>query len=644
MKAASLRLAICGAFLVFSGFTLANPPESIHPLRQKHDLGAPARTDQSADGAGQVQPSLDFEIYRIRIEPIFLKPRQGGVRCYDCHSMLVTRLRLEPLSAGSSSWTEEQSRRNFEVVSQLVTPTEPLKSHLLLHPLAQEAGGDPLHTGGKFWASQDDPEWKMLAEWVRHGDRIPPAAQATAHPAATDALDFQFFKTSVEPIFLKERPGHARCYGCHILSNRVFHLETFSPGSSDWTNEQSQRNFQSALQLVVPGDPASSRLLIHPLAPEAGGDPFHSGGRQFASPNDPDWLALAEWVRGVRTGVASESLPGAMTRIYVTNSAGDTVDVIDSATNKIVQVIRGIELPHGVAFSPDGSRVYISNESESVLDVVDEKSGEILQKVPLSGRPNNIAITKDGDRVLVGIRTDPGVVDVIDTTSLKRSKSISVDGSVHNVFVTPDGKYAVSGSIENKAATIIDLRSEQAVWEVKFDSAVRPMAFEANPDGSTSRIFVQLTGLNGFAVVDFAKRAEVARIKLPDQPGGFGIPEDRTGTPSHGIGVTPDGKSLWVNSTLANAVFKYSLPELKLTGYSALPVVQTLGHSPTGAVPEWITFAPDSKIIYVSNSGAGSVSAIDTKSFKAVAVIAVGEVPKRINTLALQRPNGGKRY
>jgi YVTN family beta-propeller protein len=644
MKAASLRLAICGAFLVFSGFTLANPPESVHPLRQKHDLGAPARADQSADGAGQVQPSLDFEIYRIRIEPIFLKPRQGGVRCYDCHSMLVTRLRLEPLSAGSSSWTEEQSRRNFEVVSQLVTPTEPLKSHLLLHPLAQEAGGDPLHTGGKFWASQDDPEWKMLAEWVRHGDRIPPAAQATSHPAATDALDFQFFKTSVEPIFLKERPGHARCYGCHILSNRVFHLETFSPGSSDWTNEQSQRNFQSALQLVVPGDPASSRLLIHPLAPEAGGDPFHSGGRQFASPNDPDWLALAEWVRGVRTGVASESLPGAMTRIYVTNSAGDTVDVIDSATNKIVQVIRGIELPHGVAFSPDGSRVYISNESESVLDVVDEKSGEILQKVPLSGRPNNIAITKDGDRVLVGIRTDPGVVDVIDTTSLKRSKSISVDGSVHNVFVTPDGKYAVSGSIENKAATIIDLRSEQAVWEVKFDSAVRPMAFEANPDGSTSRIFVQLTGLNGFAVVDFAKRAEVARIKLPDQPGGFGIAEDRTGTPSHGMGVTPDGKSLWVNSTLANAVFKYSLPELKLTGYSALPVVQTLGHSPTGAVPEWITFAPDSKIIYVSNSGAGSVSAIDTKSFKAVAVIAVGEVPKRINTLALQRPNGGKRY
>src|SRR6202521_5981298 len=635
MKAASLRLAISGAFLLFSGFSLAHPPETGHRLSQKHDLGTPARADQSAGGARQMQPSLDFEIYRMRIEPIFLKPRQGGVRCYDCHSMLATRLRLEPLSSGSYSWTEEQSRLNFEVVSQLVTPSEPLKSHLLLHPLAQEAGGDPLHTGGKFWASQDDPEWKMLAEWVRHGDQMPPAAQATPRPAATDALDFQLFKTGIEPIFLKERPGHARCYGCHILSNRVFHLETLSPGSSDWTDEQSQRNFQSVLQQIVPGEPALSRLLIHPLAPEAGGDPFHSGGRQFASQNDPDWLTMAGWVRGVRTGVASESSPVAMTLIYVTNSAGDTVDVIDPATNKIVQVIRGIELPHGVAFSPDGSRVYISNESESMLDVVDRRSGEILRKVSLSGRPNNIAITKDGDRVLVGIRAEPGVVDVIDTTSLKRSKSIPVDGSVHNVFVTSDGKYAVSGSIENKAATIIDLQSEQAVWEVKFDSAVRPMAFEANRDGSTSRIFIQLTGLNGFAVVDFAKRAEVARIKLPDQPGGFGIAEGRTGTPSHGIGITPDGKSLWINSTFANAVFKYSLPDLKLIGYAALPEVHPPGHSPTGSVPEWITFTPDSKIVYVSNSGAGSVSAIDTNTLKEIAVIPVGEVPKRINTLVL---------
>lgn len=462
---------------------------------------------------------------------------------------------------------------------------------------------------------------------------IPAFAQAASPSTATRTLDFQFFKTRVQPIFLKERPGHARCYGCHILANRGFHLATLADDSTEWTDEQSQRNFQSALDQAEPGDPLSSRLVVHPLAPEAGGDSFHSGGRQFESQNDPDWLTIAAWVRGA--GAGTESLPGSTVRIYVTNSAADTIDVIDPARNEIVQVIRGIELPHGIAFSPDSTRIYVSNEADSVLDVVDRKSGEILQKVPLSGRPNNIAITKDGGHVLVGIRSDPGVVDVIETASLKRTKSIPVDGSVHNVYVTPDGKYAVSGSIENKAATVIDLSSEQAIWTIKFDRSVRPMAFETRADGSTSRIFVQLSGLNGFAVVDFAKRAEVARITLPDQPGRFGIAEGRTGTPSHGIGVAPDGDSLWVNSTMANAVFKYSLPDLKLMGYAKLPEVHAPGRASSGAVPEWITFKPDGKLVYVSDSAARLVSVIDAKTLKQVAAIPVGEVPKRMNTLVL---------
>jgi YVTN family beta-propeller protein len=581
-----------------------------------------------AGSAQQVKSALDFETYRDRIEPIFLKTREGGVRCYDCHSVMATRLRLQPLLAGMSSWTPEQSRLNFKIVSDLISPGDPMKSRLLLHPLSPEEGGDPTHAGGKFWKSKDDSEWRVLADWVRVASPVAPTASSTE----TVEAEFNYFKTSVEPIFLKGRPGHARCYGCHVLGGRSFHLEPLPAGSTTWTGEQSRRNFQNAREQITPGDPTSSRLLMHPLAPEAGGEEFHSGGRQFASQNDPDWLAIAQWVRDAGLS-APAALVDAVTRIYVTNSAGDTIDVVDSRSNKVVQVIRGIELPHGITFSPDGNRVYISNEAESVLDVVDRKSGNILQKISLSDHPNNIAITKDGGRVLVGIRADPGAVDVIDTKLLRRTKSIPVYGSVHNVFVTPDGRYAVSGSIENKTATVIDLQNEKAVWKVQFDAGVRPMAFDTNPDGSTARIFVQLSGFNGFAIVDFLKRAEIARIKFPDQPAGFGDAEGRLGTPAHGIGVAPDGKSLWVNSTVANAVFKYSLPELNLIGHTDLPLVHPLGHKPSGSVPEWITFVPDSKFVYVSNSGAASVSVIDTTTLKVVALIPVGEVPKRINTL-----------
>jgi YVTN family beta-propeller protein len=580
------------------------------------------------DSTEQAKSALDFETYRGRIEPIFLKTREGGVRCYDCHSTMATRLRLQRLSPGSSAWTPEQSRLNFKIVSDLIVPGAPTKSRLLLHPLSPEEGGDPTHAGGKFWKSTGDSEWRMLADWVR---AFSPITQPTSDSDTADGV-FNYYKAVVEPIFLKERPGHARCYGCHVLQGRSFHLEPLPISGTNWTNEQSRLNFQSAREQIIPGDPASSRLLMHPLAPEAGGEAFHSGGRQFASQNDSDWLAIAQWVREV--GPPSASAEDG-TRIYVTNSAADTIDVIDSRSNHVVQVIRGIELPHGITFSPDGNRVYISNESESVLDVVDRKSGNILQKISLSDHPNNIAITKDGGRVLVGIRADPGAVDIIDTKLLRRTKSIPVYGSVHNVFVTPDGKYAVSGSIENKTATVIDLQIEKAIWKVQFDAGVRPMAFDTNPDGSSARIFVQLSGFNGFAIVDFAKRAEIARIKLPDQPAGFGAAEGRLGTPAHGIGVAPDGKSLWVNSTVANAIFKYSLPDLNLIGHADLPLVHSLGHAPSGSVPEWIAFLPDSKFVYVSNSGAASVSVIDTTTLKVVTLISVGEVPKRMNALTI---------
>lgn len=322
--------------------------------------------------------------------------------------------------------------------------------------------------------------------------------------------------------------------------------------------------------------------------------------------------------------------------IYATNSAGTSVDVIDAATNKVVQVIEGIETPHGVTFSPDGARVYVSNEADGTLDVVDRKTAKVTRKIELSGHPNNIAITPDGKRVIVGIAQEPGALDIIDTASLARTNSVPVHGRLHNVYITPDGKYAITGSVRAKILTVIDLATEQPVWELKFEGGVRPMAIEAGPDGATRRIFVQLSDFHGFAVVDFAARKEVQRVALPDQYNAFGVEEGRTGTPSHGIAVAPDGKSLWVTSVLANSVFAYSLPDLKLLGRAPLNVLKLPGRPTLGAVPDWITFTPDSKTIYVANSTFRSVSAVDTKTFKVVATIPVGEVPKRLNTLVLR--------
>jgi hypothetical protein len=120
--------------------------------------------------------------------------------------------------------------------------------------------------------------------------------------AAAPALDFEVFKNRVEPIFLQKRPGHTRCYVCHADSNNNFRLEKLSPGQSAWSDEQSRKNFAVVSKLVNPGDASTSRLLLHPLAPEGGGDAFHSGGRQFADKNDPAWKTVADWVNGAKAG------------------------------------------------------------------------------------------------------------------------------------------------------------------------------------------------------------------------------------------------------------------------------------------------------------------------------------------------------
>src|SRR5262245_27064143 len=325
-------------------------------------------------------------------------------------------------------------------------------------------------------------------------------------------------------------------------------------------------------------------------------------------------------------------------RIYVTNSAGDSIHVIDPATNKVVQVIKGIEAAHGIAFAPDGSRVYVSNEADTTLDVFDRKSGKLVKKVPLSNHPNNIAVTKDGSRIVVGIARDPGGLDIIDAATLTRTKSVPVNGRLHNVYVTPDGKNVITGSIRTGMITVIDIASEEPAWAIKLDKGIRPMAIEAGPDGATRRIFAQLSDFNGFAVVDFQKREEVARIELPRSATAFETDAGRATAPSHGIGVAPDGKTLWVTSIPNNAAFAYALDDLRLIGQVALPALTLAGHGPISAVANWVTFTPDSRLLYVSNAALRSVSVIDTKAMKLIATVPVGEVPKRINTMAI--PDG----
>src|SRR5882672_166070 len=335
---------------------------------------------------------------------------------------------------------------------------------------------------------------------------------------------------------------------------------------------------------------------------------------------------------------AAVPLVAATARIYVTNRGGTTISVIDPATNKVVETIRVIESPEVVRFSPDGSRLYIANRSVDVLYVMDRKSGKYIKKVPLSGWANDAMVTNDGKLIVVCIRNtgteavDVGALDIIDAKSLEKIKSIPVKRGLHDISVTGDGKFAAAGSPPGQSITVFDLQKMEIAWEVNYDQGVLPLIIESGPDGSGRRIFANLNKTNGFSVVDFATHKEVARIKNPDEPGGF--PPGCEGI-SHGIGIAPDHKTLWSNSRPANAVFVYSLPDLNLLGHVSLPETSVPGKANRGGGPAWITFTPDSKTVYVSTCGTKSITAIDVETMKEMARIPVGEMPDRISTLVL---------
>ncbi|HET9195434.1 MAG TPA: cytochrome D1 domain-containing protein [Vicinamibacterales bacterium] len=323
--------------------------------------------------------------------------------------------------------------------------------------------------------------------------------------------------------------------------------------------------------------------------------------------------------------LALSTVASAQVRVLQTNSQGDNIHLIDPATNQIVGEIKGVPINHGAAAAPDGSRFYFSSEAEQTLHVVDGKTLQTVKKIPLTARPNNISISRDGRRVYVGIVSAPGAVDVIDTTSLEKVKSIPTKGGIHNVYVTPDGRHVIAGSIAGRLMTVIDQKTEEPIWTL-FEEGVRPMAFETNPDGSTKRIFVQLSNLHGFAVVDFAQRKEVARVELPND-----IPADKVdkgpfnASPSHGLGVAPDGRTLWVTSRPNARVYAYSLPELKLLGAVDL-----------GGRPDWVTFTPDSKQVYISTENTNSTVVVDVAARKEIARVKVGASPKRNITVVMR--------
>jgi len=338
-----------------------------------------------------------------------------------------------------------------------------------------------------------------------------------------------------------------------------------------------------------------------------------------------------------------DSYNGVAVRILQSNNAGNIHHIIDPTINRVVGIIRGCPHAHNLTTHPDGLYYYCANEQDKTVDVFDTKTLKLVQQIKLSERPNKIAVNKKHRKIYAGIVTRP-LVDVIDIATHTVIKSIPVSKTVHNTYVTPDESQVVAGlrgdpNPGEPTIELIDPRTDTVVGGIELTGhtqygrtthEVRPMAFEANPDGSVKRMFAQATGINAVWVIDWKTRKVVDMLWPPKLPlwkqNADGI---QTGD-MHGVEVLPDRSAVWASSRLDSRIYGWRLPDLKY-----------LGAVEVGPSANWMTPTPDSKYMYVAISGVDHTIAVDLKTLAIVAKIKTGARPARISTaiLPLDRVN-----
>ncbi len=299
-------------------------------------------------------------------------------------------------------------------------------------------------------------------------------------------------------------------------------------------------------------------------------------------------------------------------KVYVANAEGDDLTVIDPVSLRVIGNIKVGSKPHGLVASPSRDRIYVSVEGTNRLLAVDTTSHRIVGQAEVGQTPNQVTVTADGKFVYVPLRGQ-AAVDIVDTTTMKVVKRVALAEWPHNSYTSADGKRVYVTTINGKKIFVFDPSTHNILSIIEPGGKVRPVAL--TKDGSL--MYVALSELHGFAVVDVQQRKTIKRVELAPLPPD--TPRPYLDTYTHGLALTPDERELWVTSCAGGAVWVFSVPDLR-----------RLAKVDVGKFPNWLAFSSDGKTLFVSNTESDAVSAIDVGARKVVATILVGKAPKRI--------------
>jgi YVTN family beta-propeller protein len=331
------------------------------------------------------------------------------------------------------------------------------------------------------------------------------------------------------------------------------------------------------------------------------------------------WLSLAILVClpvSVRAGESAK----VRQKLYVTNSAGNDVTVVDVATNKPIGKIEVGLHPHGIAVpaSQDVVLVTIEGTKPGELVWIDPHTDKVTKRMPIGPAPNQLAVTPDGKFAYIPV--SDGHYEVIDLAKEKIIERIFTGGRPHNTLCSPDGKRMYLAPMGNpKKVTIVDVATHKPIGVIPFSNVVRPVALT----NDEKRLFAEVDGLVGIEMADVSKRKMIERVPADLSP------ENKTkASRSHGLGIRPDQKEIWECDVEHMEVHIYDI-----TGERPKQVATV----PMGGRVYWLTFSPNGKYCYVSVRSRNETAVVDTATREIVARIPAGKEPKRLLVVTLKK-------
>ncbi|MDF2432967.1 MAG: hypothetical protein JWP44_2598 [Mucilaginibacter sp.] len=312
------------------------------------------------------------------------------------------------------------------------------------------------------------------------------------------------------------------------------------------------------------------------------------------SGNIASFTAVNTGTSPVTATVTVTPVPSALA--FITNFNGNSVSVVNTATNSIISKITVGTNPFGVAVSPDGSLVYITNQGGGSVSVVSATADALITTIPVGDYPSGIVVSPDGKTVYVA-NGGSNTLSVINTATNMVTATISGVFEAGGVTVSPDGSTVYVADEGSNDVAVINTATNKIVANITVGTY--PIGITISPDGSN--VYVVNGMSNSVSVINTATNSVTGTIPVGSSP--------------HGISISPDGSRIYVVNSNSVSVIN--------TATKAVITTIPVGNGTFG-----LSVSPDGTLVYVPNALDNTVSVISTTSNSVVSTFNISANPE----------------